>query len=107
MIRNNWVYHMSSTARLTLFATLLLSTAAAAEDKATAYPHLETAAVFELQTEQGIDSDDPDNERNHTFGRMEVAPVLTFNQHFYLDGVLVAEPVVDDVPPGDNAFFDD
>lgn len=69
------------------------------------YPYFTGEAVFELQTEEGYDSDDKDNERNNTFWRTEVSPKLSFNRHVFMDGLLVMEPVQES-DPGDNNFLD-
>lgn len=84
--------------------SLGLSAAAASAD--TGYPSFSGSAVFEIQLEHGANSDDPDNERTNTFGRMEVAPKLTLNENMFFDGVLVLEPVRDGVP-GEDRFFED
>ncbi len=70
------------------------------------FPAISGEAVFEIQFEEGIDSDDPNNERSNLFGRTEVAPTLQLSEHFFIDGVAVLEPVQDG-GPGDDRFFDD
>ncbi|MCD6034900.1 MAG: hypothetical protein K0R63_641 [Rickettsiales bacterium] len=63
-------------------------------------------AVFELQTEHGYDSDNANNERNNTFGRMEVAPKLALSEMVSVDGVLVFEPVQGPDTPGESTFME-
>lgn len=92
------ILHLSSS-----LALVLASTAAFAKE-ATSYPNISGEAVFEIQLEQGVDSDDRNNERTNTFGRTEVAPTVQLNEHFFIDGVAVLEPVQDDTP-GHGAFF--
>ncbi len=96
--------------RIALFTTALLSTSllasgAFAAEKATSYPNISGEAVFELQLEGGVDSDDNDNERVRTFGRTEVAPTLQLTKNFYIDGVGVFEPV-NDPNIGRGSFFE-
>ena len=62
--------------------------------------------LMELQSESGADSSNDDNHRTNMFFRTEVAPTLTLNDHFYIDGTLVLEPVRDP-EPGDDLFFED
>jgi len=78
----------------------------AAAGGASAQTGLSGEAVFEFQLERGSDSDDPGNERTNAFGRTEVAPTLTINEHFFVDGVAVFEPIQAPPPPGEDAFMD-
>jgi hypothetical protein len=93
-------YLMLSTVLAT--STFFAGTASAEE----AQRPVSGEVVFEVQSEHGYHSDDPNNERTNTFGRVEVAPTIQMGEHFYVDGVLVGEPVQDGVP-GDDRFFDD
>lgn len=97
---------MKNTRILTvaLIGLSVLSISARA-DEISSYPDISGEAVFEIQMEHGVNSDDADNERTNTFGRMEVAPVIQLNKYFYLDGVAVLEPVQDG-DPGDDTFFE-
>ncbi len=70
------------------------------------YPLVSADVVIELQSDWGIDSDDPDEERNNTFMRTEVAPTLSITDNFFIDGTLVLEPVLDP-DPGEDNFFED
>ncbi|MBI1272482.1 MAG: hypothetical protein GC131_00140 [Alphaproteobacteria bacterium] len=58
-----------------------------------------------MQSESGVSSDDPDNERHNIFMRSEVAPRLQFNENFFIDGVAVLEPTRTS-SPGDDTFFE-
>lgn len=89
-----------------LLATTVIASLTALPSLAqTAYPSVSGEAVFEVQLENGYSSDDPNNERTNTFGRTEVAPTFSFNEHFFIDGVAVFEPVQDG-DPGDDTFFE-
>ena len=70
-----------------------------------AAPGISGEAVFELQLEHGARSDDADEKRTNMFGRVEVAPTVQLNDHFFIDGVAVVEPIQDG-DPGEDTFFD-
>ncbi len=70
-----------------------------------AFPKFSAEVVTEFQIEEGTSSDDPNNERNNTFGRIEVAPTVQFTPNISVDGVLVVEPVQDGAP-GEDLFVD-
>ncbi len=71
------------------------------------YPDISGEMVMELQNEYAFDSDDPAaDEQNNMFWRTEVAPTVQFTEKFFLDGVIVLEPVMD-FDPGENNFFED
>ena len=90
---------------ISVFANVALLTVPALAQAETSYPALSGEAIFEVQLEQGVDSDDVENERNTIFGRVEVAPTLQFNEHVFIDGVAVLEPV-QDFDAGDDIFFE-
>lgn len=94
--------------RSSLLCTLLTSATFAmpAFAEETPYPNISGEAVFEMQLEDGVDSDDPDNENTQTFGRTEVAPTIRLSEHFFIDGVAVLEPV-QAAGTGRSRFFDD
>lgn len=71
------------------------------------YPNISGEVVMELQNEYAFDSDDPDaDEQNNMFWRTEVAPTVAFTENFFIDGVLVLEPVRD-FDPGEDNYFED
>lgn len=50
--------------------------------------------VIELQNEYAFDSDDDDaDQQNNLFLRTEIAPTVQLNENFFIDGVIVLEPV--------------
>ena len=55
-------------------------------------PSLSGDVVIEWQNELTYESDDPNNEKNHSFLRTEVAPFVGLTEHFFVDGGLVLEP---------------
>lgn len=60
------------------------------------FPVLTGEVVTELQNEYTVDSDDAATDGyNNMFMRTEVAPTLRFNDYFFVDGVLVFEPILD------------
>lgn len=83
---------------VTLFTTLATSTAHA-------NPSIQTEAVFELQFEDGHKATDNNNERSNTFARSEIAPTVTLNDNFFIDGVAVFEQLQSE-PAGNSTFFD-
>lgn len=94
--------HLLFTGLLTTVSLLSYSNFAAAQ-----YPTFSGEMVIELQNEYAADSDDQDVDGyNQLFLRSEVAPVLHFNEHFYLDGVAVLEPV-QDFDAADDSFFEE
>ncbi|MET0155115.1 MAG: hypothetical protein ABW189_03300 [Rickettsiales bacterium] len=84
---------------------LCLLSALAYPPVAFAAPSVGGEAVFEFQLESGQRSDNPGDERTNIFGRTEVAPTVTINDHFYVDGVGVLEPILAP-PPGEDAFME-
>lgn len=106
-------YLLASTAFLSAFAA---QPARAEEDSrldlqaeqaasAVSYPSFGGEVVMELQNEYTTESDDPDtDEHNNMFFRTEVAPVLYFNENFFIDGVAVFENIQDREPDEDNWF---
>lgn len=82
-----------------LFAGALCGSGAQAQS-------LSADVLMELQSESGVDSSNDDNHRTNMFFRTEVAPTLTLNDRFYIDGTFVLEPVRDP-EPGDDLFFED
>ena len=68
-------------------------------------PVFSADAVIEMQNEYALDSDDPDLDgRNNVFLRAEMAPNLRLNDNFFIDGVIVLEPVQDFDANEDNFF---
>lgn len=68
-------------------------------------PVFSAEAVVELQSEYTADSDDEDaDEHNNIFLRAELAPTVRLNENFFIDGVLVLEPVQDFDADEDNFF---
>ncbi len=63
-------------------------------------------ASFELQIEQGFDSDDTVNERANSFGTIEFAPAIQLSENFLIDGTVIIEPV-QETTSGDDTTFDD
>ena len=52
------------------------------------------AMAIELSTEVVVEAQSQkETEHDHTFLRTEVAPTLAFNEHWFIDGVLVLEPL--------------
>lgn len=68
-------------------------------------PVFSADAVIELQNEYTVDSDDEAiDEHNNIFLRAELAPTVRLNENFFIDGVLVLEPVQDFDANEDNFF---
>lgn len=84
---------------------LVMASSAAYANKQASYPKISGEAVFELQLENGVDSDNANNERTNAFLRTEVAPKIAFNENFYIDGVAVLEQLKDGTP-GDDTYFE-
>ena len=66
---------------ISVFANVALLTVPALAQAETSYPALSGEAIFEVQLEQGVDSDDAENERNIIFSRIEVAPTVQLSEH--------------------------
>jgi len=97
----------SNKGRLCLLTGTILSFGLGTQAHAQQFPAVSGEVVIELQNQYNVDSDDADVDgNNNLFLRTEVAPTVQFTDNFYLDGVVVLEPLLD-FDANDNTFFED
>ncbi len=94
------------TKNLLLSGAALFVASAPVTANAQSLPTLSGEVVVELQNEYTTDSDDSTTDGyNNLFLRTEVAPTLSFNENFFIDGVIVWEDI-QDRDPNESNFFD-
>lgn len=69
-------------------------------------PRIEVEGVFEIQSDNNVESDDPDAELSDTFNTTEADVRWIFNSIFSLNAHFTMEPVADP-GPGDSRVFED
>ena len=69
-------------------------------------PQLSGEVKVELQSEWGVDADDPDEERSNTFLNTEVSAELEVAEHLTIEGTALLEPVRD-FDAGEDTFFEE